>query len=114
MERARVEAHQQLNESLNNALAKLRLKLNLTNDKKLLKDNILREKFDLLDRSQDHRVTFEEIAAFLTEQGTGDDITKRDAWVLMNCADVNNDKTMTFDEFKRMMQTVARGVPMHS
>ena len=28
----------------------------------------------------------------------------------MNCADANNDKVMTFDEFKRMMQTVAKGV----
>ena len=27
------------------------------------------------------------------------DLTKRDAWLIMNCADTNNDKVMTFDEF---------------
>ena len=40
------------------------------------------------------------------------DMTKKEAWLIMNCADSNNDKVMTFDEFKRMMQTVANGVEM--
>ena len=39
------------------------------------------------------------------------DLTKREAWMIMNCADTNNDKVMTFDEFKRMMQMVRLLIP---
>lgn len=109
------EAQQKCKEALNNALANLRKKLNLTSDKKVMKDSLLRQKFDVLDKTGDARVELKELIAFLQSSAgdtTGHDLelAKSEAWLLMNCADANNDKVMTFDEFKRMMQTVALGV----
>ena len=34
------------------------------------------------------------------------EVTAKDAWLLMNVADSNNDKTITFDEFKKLMKMV--------
>lgn len=65
--------------------------------------------FNKLDISSDGRVDIKEIHNFLQDQSVDGEVTKRDAWLIMNCADSNNDKVMTFDEFKKMMQTVARG-----
>ena len=60
----------------------------------------------------DGRVEMKELTKFLADQSVDGEVTKRDAWLIMNCADTDNDKTMSFDEFKKMMQTVARGVDM--
>ena len=73
-----------------------------------MKDSVLLQKFQALDSTGDARVDMKELQAFLMEESP--DLTKREAWLIMNCADSNNDKVMTFDEFKRMMQTVALGV----
>ena len=67
--------------------------------------------FQKLDTTGDSRVDRKELLAFLqTDMEPGEVITQHDAWVLMNCADTDNDQHMTFDEFKAMMQTVAKGV----
>ena len=72
----------------------------------------LLKKFQEVDHSGDGRVDMKELIKFMAQEGTADEVTSHEAWVLMNCADTNNDKHMTYDEFKKMMQTVARGVPM--
>ena len=66
----------------------------------------LRRSFDQLDGSSDGRVEMKELLKFLQDQSVDGEVTKRDAWLIMNCADTDNDKTMSFDEFKKMMQTV--------
>jgi Ca2+-binding EF-hand superfamily protein len=110
VQRDQYAAQQELNEALRGALARLREKLRLTSDAQIMKDNNLRRSFDKLDESGDGRVDSKELIKML-QDGTDVELTKRDAWVLMNCADTNNDKHMTFDEFKRMMQTVAIAAP---
>ena len=50
-----------------------------------------------LDNTGDARVDQKELEAYLRRETP--DLTKRDAWLIMNCADTNNDKVMTFDEF---------------
>ena len=105
-------AQQKSKDALNAALAKLRRKLKLEDSKALLKDNKLLKKFQEVDHSGDGRVDMKELIKFMAQEGTADEVTSHEAWVLMNCADTNNDKHMTYDEFKKMMQTVARGVPM--
>ena len=69
---------------------------------------MLLRKFNELDNTGDARVDQKELEAYLRRETP--ELTKKDAWIIMNCADANNDKVMTFDEFKRMMQTVALGV----
>ena len=86
--------------------------MNLKHDSMLMKDTVLLRKFQELDKSGDARVDQKELEAYLRAETP--DLTKREAWMIMNCADTNNDKVMTFDEFKRMMQTVARGVDMNA
>jgi Ca2+-binding EF-hand superfamily protein len=85
--------------ALNTTLKKLRTKMGLNKDSQL-KDDRLLKKFQMLDQK--------ELQKFLLDENP--DLSKREAWIIMNCADQNNDKVMTFDEFKRMMQTVAKGV----
>ena len=77
-------------------------------DKQLMKDDVLLRKFQQLDKTGDARVDMKELSDFLREESP--ELTKREAWLIMNCADQNRDKHITFDEFKRMMQTVAKGV----
>ena len=105
--RLRREAQDVTNSALNAALSRLRDKMKLNNDKMLMKDTVLLRKFQELDKSGDARVDQKEMEAYLRTDNP--ELTKREAWLIMNCADTNNDKHMTFDEFKRMMQTVARG-----
>jgi len=107
VQRDRLEAQEKTKAALNGALARLRKKMRLTDDK-MLKDSVLLRKFNELDNTGDARVDQKELEAYLRRETP--DLTKRDAWLIMNCADTNNDKVMTFDEFKRMMQTVAKGV----
>ena len=106
------KAQQETKAALNNTLAKLRKKMNLKHYSMLMKDTVLLRKFQELDKSGDARVDQKELEAYLRAETP--DLTKREAWMIMNCADTNNDKVMTFDEFKRMMQTVARGVDMNA
>ena len=100
--------------ALNAALAKLKKKLKLSErhlDKNTRGDTALLKAFQKLDTTGDSRVDRKELLAFLqTDMEPGEVITQHDAWVLMNCADTDNDQHMTFDEFKAMMQTVAKGV----
>jgi len=102
------DAQQKTKASLNAALKRMREKMGLNNDKQLMKDSVLLKKFQLLDTGGDARVDMKELQTFLMSETP--DLTKMEAWLIMNCADANNDKVMTFDEFKRMMQTVAGGV----
>ena len=108
VQRTQFEAQQKTKQALNDALARLRSKMGLKTDKALLKDDTLLRKFQQLDTSGDARVEMKELMAFLMSETS--DLTKKEAWLIMNCADSNNDKVMTFDEFKKMMQTVALGV----
>ena len=108
VQRDRIAAQEKTKEALNAALARLRKKMGLDKDKTLTKDSVLLRKFGELDHSGDARVDQKELEAYLRSETP--ELTKRDAWLIMNCADSNNDKVMTFDEFKRMMQTVAKGV----
>jgi len=101
------KAQAETTKALNDTLKKLRTKMGLTKDHHL-KDDRLLKKFQLLDTGNDGRVDMKELQTFLMDESP--DLTKREAWIIMNCADSNNDKVMTFDEFKRMMQTVAKGV----
>ena len=110
VQRTAHEAQQQTKKALNDALARLRTKMKLTTDKKLMKDDVLLRKFQELDKTGDARVDMGELQTYLLDDTP--DMTKKEAWLIMNCADSNNDKVMTFDEFKRMMQTVANGVEM--
>uniref|UniRef100_A0A7S2CKY8 EF-hand domain-containing protein n=1 Tax=Haptolina brevifila TaxID=156173 RepID=A0A7S2CKY8_9EUKA len=106
-------AQQATKKALDDALRRLRKKLNITTDSKLMNDSNLQKQFAILDSSGDGRVDLKELIKLL--KGDQDlEITTREAWLLMNCADTNNDKVMTFDEFKRMLQTVARAVDMEA
>ena len=60
-----------------------------------------------LDNTGDARVDQKELEAYLRRETP--DLTKRDAWIIMNCADANNDKVMTFDEFSACLPA-----PLHS
>jgi len=113
VQRCQHSAQQATKDALNAALVKLRKKLKINNDNSLMNDSILTKKFALLDESGDGRVDSKELMRLL-QKDSGDDveINKRDAWLLMNCADTNNDKVMTFDEFKKMLQTVGKAVDM--
>jgi len=106
--RLRAEAQNDNNTALNTVLAKLRTKMGLTKDSDLLKDTKLLRKFQELDASGDGRVDQKELEKYLLSETP--ELTKRDAWFIMSTADKNNDKHVTFDEFKTMMQTVAKGV----
>lgn len=106
--RLRGEAQEASKKALNAVLARLRVKMNLKRDSDLLKDTVLLRKFNELDDSGDGRVSQKELEDFLKRESK--ELTTRDAWFIMQCADTNNDKHVTFDEFKRMMQTVAKGV----
>jgi len=103
----RYEAQQQLKAALDAALKKLREKMGLSRDSQLLKDDVLLRKFGQLDVGRDGRVDMKELQNFLME----DNLTQREAWLIMNCADSDSDQIMTFGEFKKMMQTVAMGLP---
>ena len=105
-------AQDKTKEALNNALRKLKDKLRLQErhlDKTSRGDTKLLLAFQQLDKSGDGRVDRKELLSFLSD-GSDEELSKHEAWVLMNCADTNNDQHMTFDEFKVMMQTVAVGV----
>jgi len=121
VQRNQHNAQKQTEEALNNALRRLRTKPKITTEHKLMNDSFLHKAFKALDESGDGRVDSKEILKLLQEppDGTirveGDaniqvELDQRDAWLLMNCADSNNDKMMTFDEFKKMLQTLARDV----
>jgi len=108
-------------DALNKALRRLCKGLKITTNKKLSDDAFLLKAFQKLDTSGDARVSIKEIESLLklvaaehdkeAEDGAATmELTKGDAWLLMNCADMNNDKFMTFDEFKRMLQTVLQSV----
>jgi len=107
VQRCRREAQQSTKTALNTVLGKLRTKMKLDTEKKLLNKNTLLRKFQELDVSGDARVNSKELEQYLREENP--EITKMNAWLIMNCADTNNDQHMTFDEFQRMMTTVARG-----
>jgi len=98
------KAQEACQEALKSALRHLKHKLKL-NDKKVTKDTVLLRKFQELDTTGDARVDIKELINFLNDSSDGE-LSKSEAWLLMNCADTNNDKHMTFDEFKKMMQTV--------
>jgi len=113
VQRSQHSAQQATKDALNGALVKLRKKLKINNDNSLMNDSILTKKFALLDESGDGRVDSKELMRLLQKDSGQDvEISKRDAWLLMNCADTNNDKVMTFDEFKKMLQTVGKAVDM--
>lgn len=106
-------AQQTTKEALDNALRKLRERLKITTDSKVMKDSFLLKAFQTLDSSGDGRVDLKELTKLLADGSSSEEeqaLSKSDAWLLMNCADTNNDKQITFDEFKKMLQTVARGV----
>lgn len=92
------EAQQKTKEALNGALKRLRTKMKLESDKKVLKDSVLTKKFQELDTTGDGRVDMKELSNYLMAETP--DLTKREAWLIMNCADSNNDKVMTFDEVR--------------
>ena len=162
VQRDRLEAQEKTKAALNEALARLRKKMRLNDDKMLLKDSVLLRKFNevgsshgnpliallypcrvgpvetrahahpappiahlpvhrvracvpfsfclahsQLDNTGDARVDQKELEAYLRRETP--DLTKRDAWIIMNCADANNDKVMTFDEFSACLPA-----PLHS
>jgi len=113
VQRNQYTAQQSTKEALDNALRKLREKLKITTDSKVMKDSFLLKAFQTLDSSGDGRVDLKELTKLLADGSSSEEeqaLSKSDAWLLMNCADTNNDKQITFDEFKKMLQTVARGV----
>lgn len=102
-------AQQSTKGALDSALRKLCAKLKITTDHKLMSDSFLHKAFGQLDTSGDGRVDQKELMRLLASNSDAEEeITKKETWLLMNCADSNNDKHMTFDEFKKMLQTVAR------
>ena len=107
VQQTRIDGQEQTKAALNKALKNIKEKMKL-DDKKIMKDTILLRKFQELDKSGDARVDQKELEAFLKLETP--ELTKYDSWLIMNCADQNRDKHITFDEFKRMMQTVALGV----
>ena len=107
----RAKAQKECNMALNNALVRLRKALKLTTDSKLMKDTVLLRKFQELDTSQDSRVSSKELMNFLAQEH-GAKLAKTDVFALLHFCDQNHDDHMSFDEFKHMMQTVARSVDM--
>jgi len=102
--RQRAEAQQKTTEALNAALRRLCENLGVNEVKRLKQDNYLRKKFDMLDKSRDGRVDTNELNEMLRNDNP--DLTAKDTWLLMNVADTNNDKAITFDEFKGLMRRV--------
>lgn len=114
VQRNQAAAQKATEDALNKALRRLCKGLKITTNKKLSDDAFLLKAFQRLDTSGDARVNIKEIENLLKSVASDGEntmeLTKQDAWLLMNCADVNNDKMMTFDEFKRMLQTVLQSV----
>jgi len=101
VQRQRADAQEKTNAALEDALKRLCDSMGVQEVKRLRQDNYLRQKFDVLDKSKDGRVDTSE----LKEALKGDhDLSSRDAWLLLNVADTNNDKSITFDEFKNLMR----------
>ena len=111
VERAKAQAA--CNMALNNALVRLRKALRLNTDSKLMKDTVLLKKFQELDESGDSRVSSKELVSFLAKEH-GAKLAKTDVFALLHFCDTNHDDHMSFDEFKHMMQTVARSVDMET
>ena len=103
----KIDGQEKTKAALNKALKRIKDKMKL-DDKKIMKDTILLRKFQELDHTGDGRVDQKELEAYLQHETP--ELTTYDAWLIMNCGDTNRDKHITFDEFKRMMQTVALGV----
>ena len=103
------DAQQKTKASLNAALKRMREKMGLNNDKQLMKDSVLLKKFQLLDTGGDARVDMKELQTFLMSETP--DLTKMEAWLIMNCADANNDKVMTFDEVRAAHATAIHEHP---
>jgi len=104
VQRNRADAQAKTEEALSNALKRLCTSLGINEAKRLRQDNYLRKKFDLLDKSKDGRVETKELKNMMLIDNP--ELTSKDAWLLMNVADTNNDKTITFDEFKKLMHLV--------
>lgn len=102
--RQRAGAQAKTDQALQDALARLCSSLGIHEVKRLRQDNFVRKKFDVLDKSKDGRVELKELKDLLRSENP--DLSAKDAWMLMNIADTNNDKTITFDEFKRLMQKI--------
>jgi len=104
VQRQRAAAQDKTNEALNAALARLCKSLNVNEVKRLKSDTYLRQKFDIMDKSKDGRVDTRELKDLLRSENP--EVSAKDAWMLMNVADSNNDKCITFDEFKKLMKMV--------
>jgi Ca2+-binding EF-hand superfamily protein len=98
VQRQRAAAQQKTEAAVQDSLKRLCKFLGVNEIKRLKQDTYLRQKFDILDQSGDGRVDADELKVALRSDHP--EMSARDAWLLLNVGDTNNDKVITFDEFK--------------
>lgn len=106
LENERSEAQKEMDKAVRKAAQRLKQSINLK-EYMIGNDSRLLEKFKMLDTSDDGRVDSKELFQAIFKPGDDKAITKRDVWLLQKFADGDNDQTISFPEFRRMMHAVS-------